>query len=405
MGRATSKPSNVRVAGPLAPFADAYRARLRDRGYTPLTIVNETRQLAHLSRWLEAGGMGAAELSRERLEQFVVARRCTHSLGACSLQGLLPLLELLRESGVVAPERPAPPLSAAEALLGSFRRHLLAERGVSSQTADAYVLRARRFLARYAPDGAVEGLTAGDVTSAVLREAGAVSVGAVQVFVVALRAFLRFCFLVGLIGTDLSGAALAMTGRRRSSLPKGIGRSESDALLRSCDRRTAIGRRDYAVLLTLLRLGLRAGEVAALRLDDIDWRAGELVVHGKGGRLDRLPLPADTGEAIAAYLRRGRPRVARREVFLRALAPIAALERGGVSTIVRRACVRAGIPPVGAHRLRHTLACEMLAAGVALAGIGEVLRHRSASSTAGYARLDLEALRQLALPWPGGEQR
>lgn len=406
MGRPTSKPTNVRVAGPLAPFAGAYRARLRDRGYTPLTVVNETRQLAHLSRWLEASGMGAADLSRERLEQFVLARRRSRSNhGACSLQGLLPVLELLGELGVVAAGRPAPPLPVAEALLGSFRRHLIAERGVTSQTADAYALRARRFLAWCAPGGAVQALTAGDVTSAVLQESAAVSVGAVQLFAVALRAFLRFCFLEGLVEADLSGAALAMTGRRRSSLPKGIGRSERNALLRSCDRRTAIGRRDYAVLLTLLRLGLRAGEVAALRLDEIDWRAGELVVHGKGGRLDRLPLPADAGEAIVAYLQRGRPRVARREVFLRALAPITALERGGVSTIVRRACVRAGIPPVGAHRLRHTLACEMVAAGVALAEIGEVLRHRSSSSTAGYARLDLDALRQLALPWPGGEPR
>lgn len=406
MGRPTSKVTNVRVAGPLAPFVGAYKVRLRDRGYTPLTVVNELRQVAHVSRWLEASGMGAAELTRERLEQFVVARRRSRSdHGACSLQGLLPLLEVLGELGVVAAERPAPPLSAAEALVGSFRRHLIAERGVSSSTADAYVLRARRFLAACAPDGAVQALTTGDVTSAVLHESAAVSVGAVQLFVVALRAFLRFCFLEGLIETDLSGAALAMTGRRRSSLPKGIGRSAATALLRSCDRRKAIGRRDYAVILTLLRLGLRAGEVAALRLDDIDWRAGEIVVHGKGGRLDRLPLPADAGEAIAAYLQRGRPRVSRREVFLRALAPITALERGGVSTIVRRACVRAGIPAVGSHRLRHTVACEMVAAGVALAEIGEVLRHRSTASTATYARLDLDALRQLALPWPGGEPR
>ena len=308
MGRPTSKVTNVRVAGPLAPFADVYKARLRDRGYTPLTIVNEVRQLAHLSRSLEASGLGAAELTRERLEQFVAARRPSRSdHGACSLQGLLPVLEVLGELGVVAAERPAPPVSAAEALIGSFRRHLIAERGVTSQTADAYALRARRFLAWCAPDGAVQALTAGDVTSAVLHESAAVSVGAVQLFVVALRAFLRFCFVEGLIETDLSGAALTMTGRRRSSLPKGIDRSAATALLRSCDRRKAIGRRDYAVILTLLRLGLRAGEVAALRLDDIDWRAGEIVVHGKGGRLDRLPLPTDAGEAIAAYLQRGTP--------------------------------------------------------------------------------------------------
>ncbi len=170
-------------------------------------------------------------------------------------------------------------------------------------------------------------------------------------------------------------------------------------LLDSCDRRRSEGRRDYAVLMTLLRLGLRAGEVAALTLADMDWRAGEMVVHGKGYRVDRLPLPVDVGEAITAYLRR-RPRTTRREVFLRTVAPIGPLSRGGVSLIVRRACRRAGVTPVGAHRLRHTLACDMVRAGVPLPEISQVLRHRSLVSTAIYARADVDQLRALALPWP-----
>ncbi|MGH9225696.1 MAG: tyrosine-type recombinase/integrase [Acidimicrobiales bacterium] len=159
------------------------------------------------------------------------------------------------------------------------------------------------------------------------------------------------------------------------------------------------------MLVTLLRLGLRSSEVAALALPDIDWRAGELEVHGKGGRHDRLPLPADVGEAIAAYLRRGRPTSARRELFLRAIAPVAPLGRGGVSSIVRRACARAGVVPVGAHRLRHAMATEMVRAGVPLTEIGQVLRHRSTTSTSVYARVDLGQLRGLALPWPGGGVR
>ena len=178
--------------------------------------------------------------------------------------------------------------------------------------------------------------------------------------------------------------------------------SDADALLRSCDRRTAIGRRDYAVILLLLRLGLRAGEVAALSLGDIDWRSGEVVVHGKGGRLDRLPLPADVGEAIAGYLARGRPRCPRREVFLRAAAPLEGLSRFGISSVVRSACTRAGLAPFGAHRLRPGLACQMVAAGVPVPAIGAVLRHRSVTSTANYARVDVERLREVALPWPGG---
>lgn len=403
MGRPKSRVASVRVRGPLAPIADAYQARLRERGYTPLTMVNELRQFAHLSGWLEASGIDVADVTDERLEEFVVARRGrAGGNGACSLQGLAPLLELL--PGGSASARPAPEPSPARALVDDFHRYLVAERALAASTAGEYAWRTRRFLAAHLPGGDVGRLTAAAVTSAVLHESASMSVASVQHFVAALRAFLRFCLVEGLVDTDLSAAALTMTGRRCSSLPKGISRKDTVALLSSCDRRRSIGRRDYAVLVVLSRLGLRAGEVAKLTLGDVDWRAGEVVVHGKGNRVDRLPLPMDVGEAIIGYLQRGRPRTGRRELFLRALAPIAPLTRGGVSCIVRRACRRAAIPEMGAHRLRHTVACEMVAGGVPLSEIGEVLRHRSNSSTAVYARVDLEALRAVALPWPGAER-
>jgi integrase len=181
--------------------------------------------------------------------------------------------------------------------------------------------------------------------------------------------------------------------------------ADAKALLASCDRRSALGRRDYALLVVLLRLGLRRSEVAGLCLDDIDWRAGEVVVRGKGAREDRLPLPADVGEAVAAYLRRGRPHGDRREVFLRARAPYGPIASATVASTVRRACRRAGIAEVGSHRLRHTVACGMVAAGVPLVQIAQVLRHHSLQSTAVYARVDLDQLRTLAEPWPGGAQR
>ena len=243
------------------------------------------------------------------------------------------------------------PASEQERLLTVFERHLLGERALAASTAAAYVTRARRFLDSLAGRG-VSGLTAADVTRAVLAEAEKVSPGSAQYFVAALRAFLRFCFLEGLTGADLAGAALAVTGRRGGPLPKGISPADAQALLASCDRRRPAGRRDYAVLVMLLRLGLRASEAAALRLDDIDWRAGEITVHGKGCRDERLPLPADVGQAIAAWLTRGRPATDRREVFLRAVAPAGPLNRGGISFIVRRACRRAGVAEIGAHRLR-----------------------------------------------------
>lgn len=360
--------------------------------------------LGHLSRWLEIHGMSPADLTRERLGQFVATRQALVGHRTCSLQGLLPVLEILEEQGVISAQRPPPPVSAAEAIAGSFGRYLVAERGASASTVAAYVPRARRFVAACAPGGDLGALTPAMVTRAVLAESAAMSAASAQVFVKALRAFLRFCFVEGLTGTDLA-AALMMPGRRRSCLPRGISSSDAGCLLRSCDRSTGAGRRDYAVILTLLRLGLRAGEVAGLRLDDIDWRSGELVVHGKADRADRLPLVTDVGEAIAACLRHGRPPTTRREVFLRALAPIAPVGRAGVSDIVLRGCARAGIAPVRAHRLRHTVACEMVAAGASLPEIGEVLRHSGRWSTATYARVDVGQLRQLALPWPGGERQ
>ncbi len=238
-----------------------------------------------------------------------------------------------------------------------------------------------------------------------LRESVAVSVSATRFFVAGLRSFLRFCVVEGLVGADLSQAALAVTGRRRSALPRGITKADAAALVDRCDRRSAAGRRDYAVIVTLLRLGLRAKEVASLSLDDIDWRAGELVVSGKGGRQDRLPLPAQVGEAVASYLRRGRPRSDNRALFLAARAPFGPIAAGTVSSTVRRACRRAGIAEVGAHRLRHTVACEMVSAGVPLVQIAQVLRHHSLQTTAIYARVDLDRLRELAAPWPGDQSR
>jgi site-specific recombinase XerD len=400
MGRPTSKVSKVEVAGPLATFAAAFKSMLEQLGYTPLSVVNSMRLMVHLSRWLEAGELTSADLTTDRVEQYFRERRAAGYAGSRSSRSMAALLEVLGSAGALAAGESSQPRSASEALLASFQNYLLEERALASSTAAAYVKRARRFLAGRGPDVELAALSAADVIAAVLREAGAGSVGSTQFFVVALRCFLRFCFIEGLVAADLSAAALTMTGRRRPGLPKGISRADATALLGSCDRRRSEGRRDYAVLITLLRLGLRAGEVAALTLADLDWRAGEMVVHGKGHRVDRLPLPADVGEAITAYLRHGRPTTGRREVFLRVVAPIAPLTRTGLSLIVRRACRRAGVTPVGAHRLRHTLACDMVRTGVPLPQISQVLRHRSLVSTAIYARVDVDQLRALAQPWP-----
>lgn len=384
MARTTSRVSRVLVTGPLGPFADAYWARLEERCYSQLSAVNLQRQVAQLSRWLGAEGMAVEQLSEAGIEAFLAAQRASgRSRSSMSRPGLLCLVELLRELGVVSvPVRSVG--SPTEELMDCFGRYLLVERGLVPGTVRGYVDGATRFVAGLGRCRLCD-VTPTEVTAAVLRESTAVSVSATQNYVASLRAFLRFCFVEGLVEIDFSQAALGITGRRRTSLPRGIAKREADALLASCDRRTAIGRRDYALILTLLRLGPRRGEVAGLRLDDIDWRAGELVVVGKGGRRDRLPLPTDVGAAIAAYLRRGRPASERREVFLTARAPFEPIAAGTVASTVRRACRRAGVPEVGAHRLRHTAACEMVAAQVPLPQIAQVLRHRSLQSTAIYA--------------------
>lgn len=406
MSKPISKVAKVHVPGPLAPFAPEFRMTLRELGYTPLSAVNQLRLMAHLSRWLETHALSVVSgMTAQQITEFLDARRAAGCSQHYTRRCLTPLLEFLAERGLQPVEEAPPQPTQTEELLASFEHYLLVERGLSAATTSAYVSRAARFVANYTTDADVGSLTPADVTRAVLDEADRVSVGGVQYFVAAVRAFLRYCRTEGLIDEDLSAAALTVTGRRTSLLPKGISDREAQALLRSCDRRRATGRRDYAVLVTLLRLGLRAGEVAALRLGDIDWRAGQIVVHGKGGREDRLPLPADVGEAIAGYLRRGRPATSRREVFLTTTAPLSGLSRGGVSFIVRRACARAGVTPCGAHRLRHTAAGAMVRAGVPLPQIGQVLRHRGPSTTAVYCRVDIDDLRGLARPWPIGGQR
>jgi integrase len=246
------------------------------------------------------------------------------------------------------------------------------------------------------------GLTAADVTEFVLWQSRRCAVGYAKAITTRLRCLLRFLHVEGLTPNTLAAAVPSVAGWRLTGLPEAISASDVARLLRSCDRRRAIGRRDFAILKALARLGLRAGEVAALQLEDIDWRVGEVTVRGKGNREDRLPLPHDVGEAIAGWLRYGRPRCACRALFTRVLAPHRGLSSRGVSTVVRQACGRAGLPPVGAHRLRHCVATQMLGAGANLAEVGQVLRHHSLTATSIYAKVDRRALSAVVQPWPVG---
>jgi integrase len=234
-----------------------------------------------------------------------------------------------------------------------------------------------------------------------LEQSACRGIGSLGNTITGLRALLRFLYLRRYTPLPLAAAVPAVAARGAEA-SRTLSAGEVTRLLGSCDRRTAIGRRDYAILTLLVRLGLRAGEVAALTLDDIDWRAGELVVVGKGGRRDRLPLPVDVGQALAAYLQRGRRGGECRHVFVHARAPYCAIGRWAVSHVVLRACRRAGVPELRAHRLRHGAATEMHRAGAGLVEIGQVLRHRRTATTTIYAHTDPEALLELTRPWPGG---
>lgn len=260
---------------------------------------------------------------------------------------------------------------------------------------------ATRFLGGRGDATAIAGLRARDVHAFVLQATRQLSVPAAKQLVSSLRALLRFLHVSGVVDRDLLGAVPGVRTYSLSHLPRGLNPDEVSRLLAAPKRSEAKGLRDYAVLVMLARLGLRAGELAALELDDIDWRRGELTVRGKGRRVERLPLPADVGEALATYLRAARPSDGSRALFLTVQAPRRPLGRGGVGSIVVRAGRAAGIERAGAHRLRHSVATELLRAGASLNEVGQVLRHASAASTAIYAKVDDATLVELARPWPG----
>jgi site-specific recombinase XerD len=318
---------------------------------------------------------------------------------------MTPLLAYLRSLGIVQAPSCAAPVTPVEALLDRYCCYLTEERGLAESTVAAYSHVARLFLFNRSPEGELdlERLDAAAVTHFVLAECRTRRVGSAKYIVCGLRALLRFLYAEGHVESQLAAAVPSVAGWRLAGLPKALSNREVSALLASCDQRTVFGRRDFAALTLLVRLGLRAGEAAALALVDIDWRVGEVLIRGKGRREGCLPLPMDVGEALVGWLRRGRPRCESPKVFTRVRAPHRGLTSGGVSAIVRAAAARAGLAEVGAHRLRHTAATEMLRAGAGLAEVGQVLRHASALTTSIYAKVDRQALRTLAQRWPGGE--
>ncbi len=392
----------AKVGGPLGPHATSFYDRLLNRGHTPLTAMAKLRWLAHLSRWMDDAGVDVTELSFEAAVRFCEYRRQAGWRSWLKPGEVSILLAHLRESGVLpAVARPVP-ATAEEQLLAEYQDFLANERGLTPQVVGQWERVASLFIAGHvkACAGAAD-LTAREVTEFVTREVPRRG----KKLATGLRTFLRFLHLTGRIRLPLAQAVPTVAAWRGNSLPQWVDSSVIERLLDGCDCDTAIGRRDLGILLLLVRLGLRGGEVADLMLDDFDWRAGELMVSGKGNTRDQLPLPEDVGQAVAAYLRDGRPSptLPTRAVFLRVQAPQQGMSRHGIRNVVYCACDRAGVARFGPHRLRHSAATAMLRAGASLPEVGQVLRHRSLNSTAIYAKVHHAALQDLALPWPGGQ--
>jgi integrase/recombinase XerD len=317
-----SKSKRAYVAGPLQPYARGYRRELVRQGYSPWTTVAHLNLMAHLSRWLNDQQLTPAELNAARVAAFLTDRRASGQVRRLTVRGLIPLLGYLRGLGVVPAASIPAPAGPRQELLGRYATFLREDRGLAEGTIRWYLHVAELFLSDRVNERAdVARLSGADVTAFVLAQVEQRGAGSLNNLVTGLRALLGFFYVGGYTAVSLVPAAPATVGWRDRGTSRGLAPEQVARLLASCDRRTNVGRRDFAVLTVLARLGLRANEVATLRVEDVDWHAGELTVHGKGNRCDRLPLPVDVGQAIAGYCRRGRPRGGCRSLFVDARAP------------------------------------------------------------------------------------
>ena len=394
--------------GPVASYVIPFAQWLVDRGYGLVSTRNQVLMAAGFSKWLRQKGIELSDIGGDHPGRYLLDRAQRPKLGDNA--ALQHLLVFLRSHNAIAEEieadhNPSP----VEQHVLAYEQYLQDARGLSRQTIINYRPVVRDLLNFRLSDGEVSltQLRAVDVTNFVQKRISRLNMRRAKIMTTALRSFLSYARYRGDITSDLAAAVPIVANWSLSSIPRAIGRDEVARLLASIDRDTPVGCRDYAMILALARLGLRSSELVSLELDDINWVAGKIRVRGKNGQRNDLPLPADVGEAVADYLRKSRPRNANRRVFLRDKAPIRGFKGpSGLGSIIRRSLKRAGIdsPTKGTHQFRHSLASEMLRGGASLGEIGQVLGHRHVQTTAIYAKVDLDALRTLALPWPGEAQ-
>ena len=394
--------------GPLATYIGAFAESLSVQGYASYSIHRQVLLATSFSCWLKKTGVPLCRIGSNNHSQYLRYRARRLRPIAGDTAALRHLIDFLRSEGAIAAEKVSPPqLTPAERCAQAYEQYLAGARALTKATILSYVPLIHGFLKDRFGDGSVKlsRLRASDVVGFVQRQVPQLHLKRAKLLTTALRSFLRYTCYCGEVTLDLAAAVPIVANWSMPSIPRAIGSNQIRQLLASIDRSTATGRRDYAILILLARLGLRSSEVAFLELDNIDWGVSQISVQGKRGQRTALPLPTDVGKAIAEYLQHGRPRSTSRRVFLRGKAPIRGfLSPCAVGSIVRHALQRAGIqaPTTGAHQFRHALATQMLSRGASLAEIGEVLRHRNPQTTMIYAKVDLKTLRTLALPWPGG---
>jgi site-specific recombinase XerD len=362
--------------------------------------------LGDFNIWLDRKRLGADKVDSSVLGRYIRSRTKAGKLRKGDAAALKRMLRMLRDGQA---EAPAAPRTAGQVVLEQYQHHLRQERGLAEGTIKKYAPIVRTFLAETFPLGIPDlfQISPDNIARFIQRQAERVTTKDAPTVVTALRSFLRHLLHRGAIQTDLAACVPTIATWSQSKVPKFLAAEQIQSLLDSCDRNSAIGKRDYCILLLLARLGLRAGEVVTLTLDDIDWEAGVITVRGKGKRVAQMPLPAEVGAALAGYLRRARPDCSSRRTFIREKAPLVGFASSvAICSLVKRALKKAGVESVyrGSHLFRHSLATTMLKHGASLREIGDLLRHRRPDTTAIYAKVDLVSLRSIALPWPGGDR-
>ncbi|MPW23711.1 putative integrase/recombinase y4rA [Paraburkholderia piptadeniae] len=399
-----SRPPEGPLAAPLVLFARA----LSDQGYCAYSLHRQVRIAADFSRWLAHKGIGIHHICTDHATRYLRHRARIVRLCRGDRAALGHLMEFLRSRQLIPAEKvPASQLSPIERSIEDYVAYLREARALTEATIRNYVPFVRSFLEDCFGNQPVSlsRLRAIDIVRFVRRQAPRLHPKRAKLMTAGLRSFLRYASYRGDVALDLAAAVPVVANWSMPAIPRAIAPVQTRRLLASIDRRSAVGRRDYAILLLLARLGLRSGEVAFLELSDIDWTKGCLTVRNNSGLRNELPLPPDVGRAIAAYLSRDRPPGPCRRVFLRSRAPFTGFRSAcAVGSVVRHSLQRAGIdaPTMGAHQFRHGLATEMLYHGASLGEIGELLGHRHPQTTRIYTKVDIKALRTLAVPWPGG---